>query len=300
MPGEVATTEEGQQAVWDDVAKEREAGEPPSTPTAKPPEEPKAEAPPPEAAPATDPFEGLSPELKARLAKVDQLEAAIAVIPQLQQTLRTAEGRVAAMQREIDVAKNTAKAVQDAPSHAQIKAASGDTQKWTSLKQDFPEWADATEQFVRSELAGLTPPPAQSIAPEEVERIVQQRTGETRDQLTRQIEEAKVEGKYENWLEDINSKDFATWLPLQTPELQALASSNKGRDAIKLLDAYKQTVKAPAVDVQQSREEKLAAAVTNRPNSSAPTGKTVDQMTPKELWDYEAKRAAKRDQGLTY
>jgi hypothetical protein len=302
VAGEAGTAEGNPQAVWDEVQQEREAGDkPPSETTPAPePEVKETPAPEPTPAPATDPFASLSPELKARLEKVDQLESAIAVLPMLQQSLKTAEGRVAAMQRELDVAKNAAKAVQDAPSSAQINAAKGNTQKWDALKKEFPDWADATEEFVRASIAGVTPAQVPGLAPEEVERIAQKYAGVSPEALTKAVEEAKVEGKHENWLEDINSPDFVKWLPMQTPELQALAHSTKGRDAIKLLDAYKAVQKAPADDVQKARTDKLAAAVTTRPGGSAPTGKTVDTMTPAELWEYERKRATKRGAGLTY
>ena len=51
-----------------------------------------------------------------------------------------------------------------------------------------------------------------------------------------------------------------------------------------------------------AKQDKLAAAVTTRPSGTAPTGKTVDQMSAAELWEYERKQAAKRhaQSGRTY
>lgn len=313
MPDE---TPESAQALWDEVAQEREAGEPPSTEQDQVTkadantdlDEPKQEndgeqeeKPAVEAKKEPDPFEGLPQAVKDRLLKLDALESQVSQIPQLVQTVKTAEGRVAAMQRELDVAKQAAKAVGNAPTNAQIAAAKQSTEKWDLLKEEFPEWADATAEYVAATLAGFSPQQVQQLDPAEVEKLIEQRLERERVQMAQAVEEAKVEAKYEDWREIVKTDDFTNWFSAQTAEVQALAQSTKGRDAVRMLDLFHKAKETPASAVQQERAAKLAAAVNKKPGSASVT-KSVEEMTPQELWNYEAQRARKRgaERGLTY
>lgn len=321
--GQQGLTEAEAQAAWDELANEREgSASPVDTPASKEPvavsadtqealAKPQAKAANETNAPAQpepktqeqqkaepeDPFANLPQAVKDKLALVDQL---LETTQQLKRHVGSAEGRVAAMQREMAEAKKAAQAVDSAPSKAQIEAASASPEKWEAMKQDFPDWAEATEAMVSAKLAGLTPQQAQSMSSEDIDRLVQTKVEEARRDAMKAIEEAKVEGKYENWKEDINSSDFQAWFAKQTPETRALADSPYGRDAIRILDLWTESKKAPVEEVQQQRANKLAAAASTKPGAS-PTTKAVDQMTPDELWNYEAKLRAKRsNNGLTY
>lgn len=323
MAGEAQGAVDAQE-LWDEVAREREAGEesPSELQTTEEPapeqteEEQQAGEQPAAGEQKTeqpagekqeeDPFAGLNPAVRARLEKLDQLEAQL---PTLINSVKTAEGRVAAMQREMDVAKQAAKAAQSAPSQAQIAAASGDVKKWESLKTDFPEWADATEQFVNAKLAGLTPQQAQGLDAAQVEELVRQQGAKARAEALAAIEEAKVEIKHPDWVRKINSEDFKKWFGEQPDDVKKLSKSPRGLDAIRLIDLFDERETAapssPAPsEVQQARNKKLAAAVNKTPQAKAApaTGKTVDEMSPAELWEYERKRAAKRsaERGLSY
>lgn len=309
MPGDTTPSADAK-ALWDEVSNEREAGE--QLPSTNQEPEPKAQDASDdsvvEAADKTeavaeveaDPYEGLSPALKARLQKLESYEQQVQQIPQLIQHVKTADGRVAAMQRELDVSKNAAKAASTGPSAAQIAAASGSLEKWDSLKTDFPEWADATEQFVKASLAGFSPQQTQGLDPQQVEEMVEQRMQQVRAETQRTVEEAKVEGKHPTWREEIQTDGFVAWFAKQQPEVQALARSPVGRDAIRMLDLYEEAKAKPASAVRSERQAKLAAAVSTKPGSSNSAGKTVAEMSPEELWNYEAKLANKRGQGLNY
>lgn len=308
MADEVLTTEQ-EQNLWDEVAKENEAANAPSTDDASTKVADDGEADDPatddddEAGATgaaddksskgaeTDPYEGLSPALKDRFKA---LEAEAAAQKELTQRVKTAEGRVAAMQRELDVAKNAAKAVSTGPSAAQIDAAKASTQKWDSLKADFPEWAAATDEFVNAKLAGLKQPAdtVKGLSPEEVGKLV-----------AKELAYSKVADKHEDWLDVIKTPEYSTWYAAQDDKTKALGDSDKPKDAISLLDLYAESKTKSATSVKEERKAKLEAAVGKKPgNASASTGKTVDQMSVKELWDYEAKQAAKRgkDSGLVY
>jgi hypothetical protein len=324
VEGDTAPTADQAKALWDEVNQEREAGdEPPSQPGDPKPGETVAETPPADAdaakettteatttdpkpaettaAAEPDPYEGLSPAVKARLQRLEALEAQVALIPQLDQSLKTAQGRVAAMQREMDAAKAAAKATPGGPTTAQLQAAAKSEEKWISLRADFPEWADATDERIQAAIAGVTSQQMQGMTTEQVAALVQEKVAAAEAKTTRMVEEAKIEGKYENWREVINTPQFVDWYKQQPPELHALGASESGRDAVKLLDKYHEATAKPADAVQEDRKAKLAAAASARPSATpSSTRKAEDQMTPKELWELERKRGEKRHAGLNY
>lgn len=220
--------------------------------------------------------------MKQALAKIPQLEQANA---QLLHHVKTAEGRVAAMQREFQQSRQAATAVNDAPTQGQMSAAAKNPEKWEQLKQDFPEWASAMEEYVGAQLRGM---PSNGVQATQVVDYVQAQLAQQQEQIRYAIEEAKVEGKYEDWRTTINTPEFAQWLAIQPNDVRALADSQSGRDAIRMLDMF-HTVKArPASEIRQERGARLAAAATTRPGQTPPP-KTLDDMSPEELWNYEAK-----------
>lgn len=301
-------TNEQAQSAWDEVAKEREADDesPPSkVAAAELSAEDNSDSDPAQgedtngagdelaadddsAEPEDDPYAGLSPALKSRL---QALEADSVKVKELEHKVKTAEGRVAAMQREADVARNAAKVVDHAPTAAAIAAAKISTDKWDSLKADFPEWAEATDQFVQAKLAGLKPSETKGLTPAEVAVVVE-----------KAVEESKVESKHEDWKDVIATSEFATWYEAQDEATKSLGASKRAKDAISLLDSYAKSKSTKVEDVQADRKNKLAAAVSQGPGAARTPSKTVDQMTAKELWAFEAKRAAKRgnERGLVY
>ena len=294
-------TQEQLQDIWNDEAKKLDAGE--ESPAAEieaaapqaeeepAPQEDVAEEPA-EAAepePQADALAGLPNEVKEALAKITQLEQANA---QLLHHVKTAEGRVAAMQREFQLAKTAQQAVapQDAPSQGQMAAAAKNPEKWEQLKQDFPEWAGAMEEYVAAKLGGVQQQAA--IDPNQVAAYVQQQVAQTKAEMARAIEEARIEGKYEDWKQTVNSPEFAAWFAVQASDVRALADSTSAKDAIKMLDLYQQAKTRSASDIRQEREQRLAAAATTRPGNTKPA-KTLDDMSPEELWQYEAAQREK-------
>ncbi len=231
-----------------------------------------------------DPYAGLSPTIRAKLAQIDELAQANA---QLLHHVKTTEGRVAAMQREAQQARQAATQVapQDAPSQTAIASAAKNPEKWEQLKQDFPEWAGAMEEYVAAKIgtqqAGLTP--------EQVSQLVQQQVSQTKAEMLANIEEARIEGKYEDWKTTVNTPEFAAWFTVQSPEIKALAESPQSRDAIKMLDMFSESRTRSASDIRQERGARLAAAATTRPGQTPPP-KTIGDMSPAELWNYEAKK----------
>ena len=228
-----------------------------------------------------DPLAGLSPTVRAKLAQIDELAQANA---QLLHHVKTTEGRVAAMQREAQQARQAA--MQEAPTQTAIASAAKNPEKWEQLKQDFPEWAGAMEEYVASKMGDQQ---QQNLTPEQVTNYVQQQVAQTRAEMGRLMEEARIEGKYENWRDTVNTTEFAQWFTVQSPETRALADSSAARDAIKMLDLFNTSKSVSATEIKQERGARLAAAATTRTGQTPPP-KTLGDMSPAELWNYEAKK----------
>lgn len=286
--------EEAQQ-LWDEEAAKLDAGDQPADQQmATAPEEPPLEDEPvaEEAAPSEepeDPLASLPEAVRAKLAQIDELATANA---QLLHHVKTAEGRVAAMQREFQQARMAQQQVapQEAPSQGQIANAAKNPEKWEQLKEDFPEWAGAMEEYVASKLGSVQP--QQGLDPQQVAAFVQQQVDQTKAEMRQAIEEARVDGKYENWKDTVNTLEFTQWFTVQTPEVRALANSDSARDAIRMLDMFHETKKRSASDIKQERGQRLAAAATTRPGQTPPP-KSLDDMSPEELWNYEAAKREK-------
>ena len=284
-------SEEETQKLWNEEAAKLESGDQPpafETQGTVPDTPPQDDPQPQDAAPAqgqeADPLAGLPEPVKQALARITELETANS---QLLHHVKTAEGRVAAMQREFQQARQAQQAVapQDAPTQGDIAAAAKNPEKWEQLKQDFPEWAGAMEEYVGAKLNGMQ----SGVQANQVVEYVQAQQAELKAQMQAAIEEARVEGKYEDWRETINTPDFAQWFAIQPNEVRALADSPHGRDAIKMLDMFNNVRTKPASEIRQERGARLAAAATTRPGQTPPP-KTLDDLSPEELWNYEAKK----------
>ena len=285
---ETELSQEEAQKLWNEEADKLDAGD--QTPAfesqASVPETPPQETIEPEAAStqaqAADPLAGLPEEVKLALSKITQLEQANA---QLLHHVKTAEGRVAAIQREFQQGRQAATSVDAAPSQGQMAAAAKNPEKWEQLKQDFPEWAGAMEEYVGSKLSGMQ----SGVQATQVVDYVQQQLAAERASMKTAIEEARVEGRYEDWRDTVNTPEFAQWFAIQSNEVKALADSSAARDAIKMLDMFHNLKAKPATEIKQERGARLAAAATTRPGQTPPP-KTLDDMSPEELWNYEAKK----------
>jgi len=297
-------TPEQAQAIWNEEAAKLDAGDNPPAPDVQaaaadqelpqndgnqePAEPAAAAAEPAELAPAQEPVDPLA-EIRASMSQeINALKEANA---QLLHHVKTAEGRVAAMQREFEQARRAQQSVaaSDAPTQGQMSAAAKNPEKWEQLKQDFPEWAGAMEEYVASQL-GSVRSQSDMLTPEQVAGYVQQhKVAEVEQTFARRLEEARIEGKYENWKETVKAPDFTAWFAVQKPEVQSLAQSTQAKDAIRMLDLFEESKKRSATEIKQERGARLAAAATTRPGHTPPP-KTLDDMSPEELWNYEARK----------
>jgi hypothetical protein len=255
----------------------------PATPAAVTPvAEPAAAAP----EVVVDPYAGLSPDVKAKLERFDAMSD---TLKNTAIALKETQGRVSSLQSEFAKTRQ-AQPAGDTPNAKQIAAAK-DPEKWATLKKDFPEWAEGIEAFVDARAAAAMQ--GSGMTPEQVEQLVATRTSEVTAKTEDRIERAMVEGKYPSWDTDVKTPAFESWFKVQKPDVQALAQSPKGRDALRMLDLFHESLKTPVV--RQARAAKLEAAVTARPGTQPAVTKSYDDLTPKEKWEYEAAQRERRD-----
>lgn len=267
------------QADWDAVAAERE-GAAPETTTTPAPETLQTEA-------QVETNEAAAPEPKVEepagltAEERNQFNQLMREFPTLVNELKATKGRVGALQSEL--AKRQAQPAADAPSSTQVAAAAKDPEKWASLKKDFPEWGEGIEAFVDARVGAL--PKGGGLTREDVEQQVAAATAG----LAQNFEKALISVKHQDWEATVNTADFNNWFAAQKPEVQALAQSPKGIDAIRMLDLFEEHRKTPVADVRQSRKATLAAAVTAKPGAATPV-KSFEDMSPTEQWNYLAKQ----------
>jgi hypothetical protein len=237
-----------------------------------------------------DPFAGLPPALMEKLNKIDDLQRAN---EDLKNHVKAAEGRVAAWQRERDQQRQQAEIV--APTRAEVSTASANPEKWNQLKDDFPEWAEAMEEYVSSRVGQS----AQGVSPDQINALIEQRTAQIRNETRETVEYAKLETKHEDWKETVNSPEFLSWVNTQPVNVYNLIDSPKATDAVKVLDLYKSATKTPTLStvdqIKSQRKATLSNALSTKPGVPRQS-KTIDSMSPEELWNYEARQLKKRQE----
>lgn len=277
MTVETAQTPAEQAAEWAAVAAERETP-PGSTPAVV--EEPVVVAadPAPAEVVADDPYAALSPEVKKKL---EQLDSLLAAVPTLAQGLQEAKGRIGSLQSEL------AKSRQAAPTQEKVAAATVDPAKWAALKADFPEWGEGIEARIQQ---GLQSVAGQGLTADQMNAEILKAS----EAIRKETQEDLVESVHPNWRQDINTDAFGAWYAVQPDDVKALATSPKGRDAVRMLNLYQKSQETPVADVKASRKAALAAAAQAKPGSAVVT-KTFEDMTEKEQWDFMAAERARRD-----
>jgi hypothetical protein len=272
------TPEQQQQNEWNAVAKERADGFPVTQPETK-----------------VEPGAAI-PEVKPEEPKVaDLIAQSIAKLEEkLNGQFRNLNGQFGGLKSEqlkiqeaLQAAATKAAAeVTNAPTKAQVTEAMKNPQEWQALRDAYPEWGDATEKFVDARLAAVKP----SLDPAAIEKLVRERVvGETAA-VRKEIVNAALDAVSPGWEDEVKSEQFANWFKAQTPEIQALEASDKVGDAARMLKLYEQAKKeSPNVALTEQRQAVLKQAVALPKGQKSIPQKSVDDMTPAELWDHEAR-----------
>lgn len=269
-----------QQAIWDEVAAEK--GNAPA-------EKPQLA----QTVVEVEPVAAATEEPKTPTAE-DQLRDALARIEKIEGRTRNVEGHIGGLTRNQNEIRSTLQAAQaaavttkDAPTAAQVKEAIANPEEWDALKSDFPEWALATEKFLDSRLSSM-PKGMDEAALEKRLKQVEERVINT-----------SLNAVFPGWRADTQTDAFKAWAAAQPEDVQALAYSDEVADAARMLKLYDLSKQAsPTSQILEQRKQKLAAAVT-APKGVRPVAvKSVDQMSPQELWAYEARLREKRKASL--
>lgn len=268
--------------LWNEVAAER-AGDTPAEPVEKPVEAPAAVVEPLPEETKPDPLAEIS-------AKLSEFEAKMAG------RLRNVEGHIGnltgtqkQLREMLDAGKAAAAQTNSAPTTSDIQAAVENPAEWEKLKEDWPEWAAGTEKLLDLKMKNSFD--AKAFETE----IRKQMQGETQA-IKEMIIDSSLDTVLPGWKEETKTSDFSTWLTSQSPEVQALAASDRVGDAAKMLRMYGDSKQAnPANQILEQRKQRLeTATATPRSNPKPSTQKAWEDMTPSEQWEYEKRARAKR------
>lgn len=285
MSDETQEPEVDAQQLWDEEATARESGEP----AAETAPEPTDQGPEAEPEPEVDPLAELRDQVKTLSSQLGTVTS----------DLKSAQGRIAAWQREqAEAAKKAAKAVEEAPSAGQMAAAVANPESWNKLKEEFPDWATATEHFVEGKLNAVKLPPQDSGA---IEALKSEVVG-LQSSVNRTLAELHVAIAHRGWQQTVKTEDFKTWYGAQPREVQALGASDAPDDAIRMLDLFEASRKTAVQErnradaLKVKREGNLANAAATPRGVKAVRTDTVDldNMSPEQLWQYEAKLREKK------
>ncbi len=213
------------------------------------------------AEPAADPWEGVSPilresvtALKEDLKRVTETANKVGAA---QRHIKALEDQIATLTAAGEAAKAATASGSAAPTQEQVAAAAKSGEKWERIKEDFPEWAEAMDE----RLSALKPG-----APVDVEGLKKEFSsvlGEATAKAERSAREfARVDAKHPDWEDDIKNEDgslkpeFDAWMKTQTPEIQALAHSDRAKDAIRMIDLYYEHAKTAAEKAAKDAQDK--------------------------------------------
>lgn len=207
----------------------------------------------------------------------DRLAGLEAQLAQMAQRLRQSEGKIGELNGTIRQQQAAAQVVRDsggaAPSAREIADAKGSPDKFRKLKDDYPDFAEAIEEYVTSR---ATPTPAAD------QQVLADQFAEARRELEIERRKLRVEIRHPDWESEVTTAQFQGWLHRQQPEVRMMADSDEPAAAIRVLDLYRTAY--PAKNAHDMNLEAAAALPSGR--RPAPRAKPVDEMTEAEYWRY--------------
>lgn len=125
------------------------------------------------------------------------------------------------------------------------------------LERQFPELAKAVtlrfKRLIREELPTLAAGPAKT--PEAAAEPKKQEPSSDKAVDETASEYAALNAAHPDWQHWTNRQEFATWFKSQPQSMQELRASNKAKDAIVLLDAFKRDLSAARSAAEAERKE---------------------------------------------
>ena len=241
-------------------------------------QEPKAEVPAEEPAqeaqpePVDDPFEGFSPRAKEYIvgqqAVIEQLRAQSEA---LHNRVRNTEGHIGGLKSQLERAASAARDTgTEAPTNAEIREAVASPEALKQFREDYPEIAKAVDLAIQERVSSL---PRPAPASNEIEALRNQIA-----QIERQRAVDFIEFRHEGWIETIRTPEFQGWVKSQPREVAALGDSSDPRDAVRMLDLFKNGRAKPP------QRQSSAAAIPSGRSAPSRRVKSVDEMTEAEYW----------------
>lgn len=231
-------TEAEEKALREQAYSDDFEAEPPKQPEPKEdhPPEPKEE----------DEWAGVPAALRDQILSISER---VNTIDNLDYRLKQTERRLGGIQNEFYAAQKAAKETPKGPTPEELEEASKSQKKWTEMKEDFPEIADAIE----AKLAETKPPDLEALR-EDIRAEFKQDSSANQD-----LERRLVGIAHRDWQQVVKSPEYSEWLSAQPLELQEKAAYGQtADDAIDVLDRFKARKKPP--DKKQDRLEKSVDA----------------------------------------
>ena len=282
---ETTNPQDEAQKIWDQLeAEESGRAQPPSDEPADPPAPEPAPAEPADPAPASQadaPKGGDEPAPTSEQVLLDKISGLEAMLGQVTQRLRNAEGHIGGLgsqlKQQLQTAQQVAAKGGDAPTAGEIRKAQSDPEAMARLKADYPEFADAMESALNERLGALEQQLKQAQQPA-------QQQGVSPDEIQRLRSEMAVEIRHPGWQERVRTTEFVGWLQRQAREVQMLAASDSPQDAVRLLDLHAEATKA-ATSTRTQRLSAAAAIPSGRSGGNV-RSKPIEDMSPEEYWRY--------------
>lgn len=216
----------------------------------------------------TDDKPGEEPDLAA------QLEEARRAAQEWEHRYKSDSGRFQAAQRALQQPQQMVRDV--------VSEALKDPEKWTALKGEYPEIAEAVE--ARDNV--FTERIRQSVLQEIQEPL--SRLKQREKDLERQTEEAALAAQHPDWREVSSTAEFDQWLSKQPQAVQQMQHSDYAADAAYLVGTFKATRQAADVSqrpvddsterIVEQRKRKLLSAQTVPQKGAASTGLPKDDF----------------------
>lgn len=275
------------QKIWDQLdAEESGRAQPPSDAPEDPPahkQAPTESADPAPADQADAPQGSDEPAPTGEQVLLDKIAGLEAMLGQVTQRLRNAEGHIGGLGSQLKQQLATAQQVTakggDAPSPGEIRKAQSDPEAMARLKADYPEFADAMESALNERLSALE----QQLL-KQAQQPAQAPQGVSPEEIAKLRAEMAVEVRHPGWQDRVKTPEFVGWLTRQPREVQLLAASDSPQDAVRLLDLHSEATKSTTS--QRTQRLSAAAAIPSGRSGANVRQKAVEDMTPEEYWAY--------------
>ena len=229
-----------------------------------------------------DPWKGVNPALKKQF---DAMTSKVNTLEETEGRLKQAEKRIGAITNELTNSQNTVVEPElEKPTEEQIAEAKESDEKWKTLKDDFPDWADAIDTRLTSFEKKMTPGVSKEMLQAELKELRKSLKSETKEE----IEEAVLTYAHPTWKDDVKTTEYSTWAASQNDDVKEKIKSSFAADAIEVLDLFKSSNGNKVDRIKKQRQNKLQSSVAT-PGRSSVAPKSEDNMTDDEFRNSAAK-----------